>query len=39
MPIYIVYVVEDDEDDRHILKTVFADFFDDCTPKFFDNGL
>ncbi|RIV21200.1 response regulator [Fibrisoma montanum] len=35
---FLVYVVDDDEDDRYLLQSIFADYFDDCDVRLFENG-
>ncbi len=35
---HLVYIVEDDDDDRTLLKTVFDDHFKHCELRFFEHG-
>ncbi|CCH54075.1 Response regulator rcp1 [Fibrisoma limi BUZ 3] len=35
---FLIYVVDDDEDDRYLLQSIFADYFDDCELRLFENG-
>ena len=35
---FLVYVVEDDEDDRQLLESIFTDFFDRYELRFFEHG-
>lgn len=34
----LVYIVEDDDDDRHLIRTIFEDYFEDCRLQFFEHG-
>jgi len=35
---HLVYIVDDDEDDRLLLEGIFTDFFEACRLRFFENG-
>ncbi|MFD2570826.1 response regulator [Spirosoma soli] len=37
-PTYTIYIAEDDEDDRLIIKQVFTDMTEDCSLHFFNEG-
>jgi CheY-like chemotaxis protein len=35
---HLIYLVEDDEDDRQLLASIFEDFFSHCNLRYFDHG-